>query len=136
MPKLPQIVYPKELKKVFEMENNSPITGMTETEEKYSGILKLLFSKRNLQWPNEDHLNILHLLLLIEHYHKQEELKRYSLKNQKPVFNKNKKYFEISVPDLDEEDPFVTEYDDVLLDKEVLKIIEIRTGSLRAVPYM
>ena len=132
---LPDIVIPNELKKILEMKEKVPDSGMTVKEKKYLSIIQNLFSKKKLAWPKFDHLHILEILILIEHFYNTEEMKKYSLKNQKPKFNKENHYFEIEAPDMDETNPFVTNHDYVLLNKHVLKIIKVKSGLIIAESY-
>ena len=127
----PNIVIPPELRGIFEMKKKLPFREMTEIEEKYLRWITNFISKNSIHWSKENHLKMLEDLVYIEHLHSEKEMKKYLLKNQRPKLNEEN-CFEINVPHLDEDDPFVTEYDYVLLDDNILKIKEVKSKLIIA----
>ena len=131
MNNLLNIPIPQGLRKVFEMKKKVPFPGMTEIEEKYLHFINDCASKNDIGWSKENHLTILKDLVYIEHLHNEKQMEKYSLKNQNPLLN-GVNYFEIYTPDMDEDDPFVTKHDYVLLADNVLKIVEVKSGLVIA----
>ena len=114
--------------------NFTKFPGITSKE---LNLIKSIFPKENYGWLFSDHLENLKSLIYIEFYYLLQELKKYSMKRQKPRYVKkyDKKFkkrsvlvyrFEIYAPQMDVEDPFVNPGDYVLINEHKLCIEELK----------
>lgn len=127
--KLPEVTVPEPIKTVL-ANNLELLPEMSEAEVEYVKMLKKLAKTRVL--PAKGHLEICKILLYVEQYYIEEDLKSRRMMKQKPTQDPRNKMFTVIVPNLDEDDPFINVGDMVLLDQNILRIIEIHNGSLKA----
>lgn len=90
--------------------------------------------------PENDLAKCYTILLSVEQHFENEEIKKRKLLAQSPVYGVSEKSFKISVPDLNEDDPFISPgdfvclHDNVSKTKHVLFIVDIWNGYLTAEP--
>ena len=129
----PKVKIPQELRKVLKLNGKVPIFRLNKKEKEYLDLINLIVSKKSIDWAKEEHLNMLEILIYMENFYSQEEMKKHSMKEQKLNLNKEN-CFEIDVSDLDDDDPFITKHDYVLLNDNELRIIEVKSKMVIAKP--
>ncbi|XP_046748757.1 putative helicase MOV-10 [Diprion similis] len=112
--KLRQYWIPKDLRKVFE-NGMKHFPGIDNKQEIYLEKVKKVISERDIQSPS--YIDNLKMLLYMEEYNRELEMKMYDLEKQKIKKCPNGKEFLIYVPGLSEDRPSLQLYDEVLLRK-------------------
>lgn len=107
--KLPPYLIPKDLRKVLENDKKS-FPEMNEKHEKYLGALEDVMKKKEL--TEETYVVHLKLLLYLEEYERELDMKMYDLNDQK-IKKASGREFCIHVPGLAEERPSLQLYDEV-----------------------
>ncbi|XP_046486556.1 putative helicase MOV-10 [Neodiprion pinetum] len=105
---------PKDLRKVFE-NGMKHFTEINDKQEVYLEMIKKVISERDIQ--SYSYINHLKLLLYMEEYNRELEMKMYDLKDQKIKKCLSGEDFQIYVPGLGEDRPSLQLYDEVLLRK-------------------
>lgn len=112
--KLNPFLIPKDLRKVFE-NKNEPFPEMNAKEEAYLKAVEAVINKQEIE--ANSYVTHFKLLLYMEEYQREIEMRMYDLKDQKIGRCNNGKEFLIHVPGLAEDRPSLQMYDEVQLRK-------------------
>lgn len=133
---LPEYDVPEDLKAALK----NDLLAKTSLFSKNDNVELLRWVVLNSKIPPSSIIESYKVLLYAELHHENEEIQKQTLYNQVPTFFPQEKKFKIVVPELNEDDPFVSGGDFVCLHDTVsgmkysLFIVNISNGYLDAEP--